>query len=153
MNEIDVNQYILLDDCAKHIYKGILSSDELANIERPYKSLHIVNTDPSYLSGSHWIAVYSYDDACEIFDSLGNNPEIYSKHFSKFLDEYRQVKYSTVKLQSEDSIKCGIFCIYYSFYRSRGFTLEQIVNTLCKDTEMNESMMDAFIAWYKSINA
>lgn len=148
MNEIDVNQSLMLDNCIRHIYSGIISSNELSHVKNAYQSLYIVNTDPAYLPGSHWIAIYSDGENCELFDSLGNNPNRYGEYFSRFMNQYKKFTYSTAKLQSDDSNKCGIFCIYYSYYRSRGFDLSQIINALCRDTQINENMMDAFMDCY-----
>lgn len=53
MNEIVLNQYLISDDLIRGIYYGVISCNELVKLDITSKSLHIVNTDPSYLPGSH----------------------------------------------------------------------------------------------------
>ena len=145
MNEIDINQYLILDQFVKQIYRGVISSNELFKIDKSVKSLYIVNTDPNYLPGSHWICIYSQGEICEIFDSLGNNPKEYSKHFTNLMQEYEKCIYSTVKLQSVSSNLCGIYCIFYCYLKSRGFELYEILNTFSENTQMNDYLMKNFL--------
>ena len=145
MNEIDINRYLVMDDKIKSIYKGIISSNELFTIEKDIKSLYIVNTDPNYLPGSHWVAVYSYNGTCEIFDSLGNKPSKYNRDFYKFLNDYKKSIYSIVKLQNDESKLCGAYCIYYCYLKSRNFTLNEIVNTFSSNKLMNDYLVSNFL--------
>ena len=145
MNEIDVNQYLILDKFIQRIYRGVISSNELYKIDKSVRSLYIVNTDPNYLPGSHWICIYSQGEICEIFDSLGNNPKEYTIHFTTFIQEYEKCTYSTVKLQSDTSNVCGIYCIFYSYLKSRGFELTEILNTFSENTQMNDCLMRDFL--------
>ena len=62
--------------------------------------MFIINTDPSYLPGKHWVAVY-VDHMCEYFDSLGKFP---NEAIGKFLfDSSRSYLRNAMQLQMENS--------------------------------------------------
>ena len=53
--------------------KSVLSRDE--TVPHNHKlSLFIYKLDPSYMSGSHWVATYVKDRVINYFDSLGMPP-------------------------------------------------------------------------------
>ena len=82
----------------------------------------IVNIDSSHMDGSHWIGLGIFKDALEIFDPLGFNilnwPRIpcglldFLHNFSRS----RNVKILP-RIQSDSSMLCGIFSIYYVIRR------------------------------------
>ena len=63
---------------------GVLPEDMLPkNISG---KCYIVNSDPSYLPGEHWIAIYFPSQSVpEFFDSLGKTPSYYSNSIVSFL--------------------------------------------------------------------
>ena len=77
----------------------------------------ICNTDPSWLSGRHWVAFYFTDKQyAEFFDSFGNRPEHYNSNFSQFLQlnsKDGKYKYNSWKLQENESNVCGLYCLLY----------------------------------------
>lgn len=148
MNELNLNYFLMLDDNIRYLYNGIISSDELNDIDENDERIYIVNVDPSYMPGSHWIVMYTNNYRCEFFDSLGNHPSIYGIHFDSFISKCNSLTFSMNKLQSKTSTKCGMYCIYYCFYKARGYDINQIVNTFTKNQTNNDNMMDAFMEWY-----
>lgn len=148
MNELDINQALILDESINLLYNGILSSNELKLVDKNRESIYIVNIDPSHMPGSHWVVIYVNTNYCEFFDSLGNEPSTYNKHFKDFISNYEMITFSKNKLQSKTSTKCGMYCIYYCYYKARGHNLIQIVNTFSTDQKCNDNMMDAFMRWY-----
>ena len=54
-------------------------------------------------------------DGIEYFDSLGKPP---SGDIEHFLNSYAYYKFSNVKIQSDNSISCGQFCLYYIYLKS-----------------------------------
>ena len=145
MNASTINEYLISDVNIKRIYRGVISSNELYKICKNNECLYVVNTDPNYLPGSHWIVIYSSNKSCEIFDSLGENPLSYGTHFTNFLFNYNKYSYCIKQLQNKMSNTCGIFCIFYIFWKTRGFDLNEIVNTFSHDTVLNEYLMRKFM--------
>ena len=73
-----------------------------------YPSSFVINLDPSYKPGSHWVAVYfDRNGVGEYFDS-----------FSHYNHMHVQKIYTTT---------CGQFVVFYIYQRSRGLMLEVIL--------------------------
>lgn len=135
------------DKIAKTIFQGVFASDQLPYRVADYPSAYIANVDPSELPGSHWVAMYFNEEGkAEFWDSYGQAPELYSKHFTDFLDRnsYYMIRNRTV-LQSLDSSVCGEYCIYYLIHRCRGFSMQTIVNRFSKKKRLNDSIVYEFV--------
>ena len=110
MNTIEISRY--LEHHPNFI--GVFPSDKhcLPKIST-YPSALIINTDPHQLPGQHWIAIYFLNkNTVEYFNTSGRQPSI--KSIIKFM--YKNAKYviyNTSQLQSDYSMTCGAFCIYY----------------------------------------
>ena len=89
--------------------------------DKKYKIGIILNLDPHYKGGSHWVAIF-IDIKKEFiiyFDSNGNKPNKRVKTFiNKVLDESKRVmiklKYfdnSNIEHQKKDG-QCGMYCLY-----------------------------------------
>lgn len=50
-------------------YKGSHSSDQIPHLKN--KECGIINLDPHYLPGSHWVAVYKENGKLCVYDSFG----------------------------------------------------------------------------------
>lgn len=71
----------------------------------------IVNLDPSYKEGSHWVAIYFGTNHAIYFDSFGRSPENEILTFIK--RNCKRYGYSNIKYQGNDSSACGYFCILF----------------------------------------
>ena len=89
----------------------------------------IANTDKSTEEGTHWVTMYKENNICEFFDSYGRPP-----FKNKFTG--KNFKHNKIKLQSIYSDVCGQYCLYFLYHRSRGITLDQIVETLKVDGDV-----------------
>jgi hypothetical protein len=88
---------------------------------------YIVNTDPHYLPGEHWVlCFFPIEGTQEYFDSYGQPPN--PKTIRKFLG--RGYRYNNKILQNLMSTVCGQYTIYYIFKRLEGSTMQQILNSL-----------------------
>ena len=101
---------------------NICSINELP---KEHKGLFIVNNEPSWLPGEHWIAVYND----ELFDSYGFPPSFYN--ISNIHN------YNKTQIQSYYSNKCWAYCIYYLLKRVDGMTLNNICKSLKYDDDKN----------------
>lgn len=136
MNTSQLTCVLNCDSFLKHVERGVLAVDQLqkASIQQ-YPSAYIVNTDPSSKRGNHWIAFYfDANKNGEFFDSYGNSPRSYSQTFLNFLlqnaDKYQ---YNDRKLQSDHSTVCGQFSAYYLMFKARGYSMQEIVDSLSFD--------------------
>ncbi len=71
----------------------------------------IINLDPSYKEGSHWVAVHFGKNSAIYFDSFGRPP---SDLITNFIERNsKRFEYSRIKYQANDSFACGYYCILF----------------------------------------
>lgn len=128
------------------LLSGIFSIDK---IPRNLKEKHFIicNLSPSTLPGSHWIAIIrSEKNTLEIFNSLGvENLDNLTPHF-KFPNNFELV-YNEQKFQSNVSVKCGFFCIYFIVHRVLNFDMsfEHLIEDIFNyDPNTNETLVTNF---------
>ena len=116
----ELQEFMLKDPWIRRYYGGVISSDEIPKVKVPNKTVHIVNTDPSYKKGQHWILIW-YHDIPEYFDPLAHFPSLQMRE-SLFLNKSSFYR-STRQVQPSFSVKCGEYCllekIMEKFYSSR----------------------------------
>ena len=99
------------------------------------------------MPGSHWIAIIrSEKNTLEIFNSLGvENLDNLTPHF-KFPNNFELV-YNEQKFQSNVSVKCGFFCIYFIVHRVLNFDMsfEHLIEDILNyDPNTNETLVTNF---------
>ena len=97
---------------------GVYPRDELP-VKIKYGHFAIVNCCKSTLPGKHWILLYQRtQNQLEFCDSFGQTPGYWG--FSKFqLPEYRSLTVNGMRMQSENSTVCGLYCLYFCHKLSR----------------------------------
>lgn len=104
-------------------FDGVYPINDLpANHKKTYKM--IVNTDPDNLPGQHWIAVLVREgNEGFVFDSFGYPPPLELQHWLNL----RKIRWTSNsrRVQSENSLLCGHFCIYFLWFAT--------ANTLCNE--------------------
>lgn len=105
-------------------FLGIFAQDHLQTLKlTEFPVTLVINLDFSNKEGSHWIALKVTRVTIEIYDSLGFHR---SKHLFKpvillkFLEKYQTNRtiYFTPTLQPDYSNMCGLYCIYFIFFRN-----------------------------------
>lgn len=128
------------DENISRYYKGIYARNELCFIELEYPALYIVNTAHSFEKYGHWVVFFVTDKGMiEYFDSLAI--KLCSRHvnFRNFvLSKNKTFSESKIRIQSQMSFSCGLFCLYFCYFRVRKFSLSCILNhfstsNLCKN--------------------
>ena len=124
---------------------GVFAEDQLKNIAlMSFPSFLVINLDPSYLSGSHWLAVRISHTSIEIFDPLGfdifNWPRIpcnllnflfrWSKHRKRFISPL---------IQSKTSLLCGYYCIAFVLCRNI-ISFNEFMN-IFKSPKQNDNLL------------
>ena len=130
MNTFQIDKILKRNIVTKRFYVGCFASDCI-----PYRSSFfpfcvVVNTDPSNLSGTHWIALFcNSTNSIEYYDSLGIWPPI-SYHIRTYLDKFNNVQFNSVMLQQPFSITCGNHVILFLYMRCLGFSMNKIISLL-----------------------
>jgi hypothetical protein len=98
-------------------FKGIFSIDTLPRRIK-YRTFCICNTDTQNGTGKHWICFIKTDKSdIECFDSLGissDKKELLIKHCNF---KGKHLKFNSNQFQKNDSITCGLFCVYFLIER------------------------------------
>ena len=101
-------------------FLGVFAADQLCGIGKNQVGTLIVNTDPYYLEGQHWISICLGDKDIYLYDSLCL--DVYkSEYFSKFLiDMNKNLHYNTIRTQSAGSIMCGYHALVFCYVMKMG---------------------------------
>ena len=140
MNTQQLQQYMLMDPYIRQYYGGVISSDQLPLVVKK-PTVYIVNTDPSWLPGEHWVTFFM-DTVCEQFDSSGIAPR---KEFETFLIAYGpNYKFNTKRVQDYDTDTCGLYCLMYAYFRCRGYSFDDFINMFKDNLSVNEIIVKYF---------
>lgn len=140
MDENTILKLMMSDPQIKHVFQGIFPSDKVPSILR--KGLYIINTDPSFMKGRHWVALSCMNNCStvEYFDSYGKEP------FTK-LDEHLKalnvkVRYNACVLQGEKSDVCGDYCVLFCYFSSRGHDMEYFISLFSDNSALNDNAVE-----------
>lgn len=117
----------------KHCFHGIYPMDMLPDKSNLWsntssnKQYIIVNTDPSYKPGEHWIALCLSKNGKhnEYFDSYGQAPNIKIAHYLN--DNYL---FLTKPMQGFLTTTCGQWCMYYILHKCFGGSFSELASSL-----------------------
>ena len=113
----------------------VCASNELPLVELKHSkpSAFIVNTDPNFKSGSHWIAIFlpggtGKNTIPEFFDPLGKPPSAYGSRFIRFLrlNAHNSYIFNRTKFQRDRSTSCGFYACFYIFKRMESVDHENV---------------------------
>ena len=96
-------------------FGGVFASDEIPFIEIKYNHLpqaFVFNYDPSYMSGSHWVACIITSDENVFFDSYGRKPIL--EEMKDFISS--NYYHNKVQYQDNYSSTCGQWCVFFLWY-------------------------------------
>jgi hypothetical protein len=99
--------------CGNH-FVGTFPCDILPDVDKKKKFALVINLSKHNTSGSHFIAIFADKNNFLYFDPLGMKCE--NKDILKFIKKNkkrRKMKQKFRKIQSDDSIFCGFFCIAF----------------------------------------
>lgn len=100
---------------------GVYAADCLPYRISPSTAI-VVNTDPHNEDGTHWVAFYLDGEEegkgiIEYFDSFGQPPHF--QFYQEFLRRNgRRYIYNDHRLQSDNSMVCGLYCLVYLYLRT-----------------------------------
>ena len=109
-------------------FSSVYSRDNLPKIkfnEKIKDGAYVINLDEYYDIGTHWIALYVYNDDVTYLDSFG--VEHIPKEIKTFINN-KNIKTNIFRIQAYDSIMCGYFCIGFINFMLAGKTLTHFTN-------------------------
>jgi len=118
MNSLELSHIISKDKLLSQTFLGVFAVDQLNFKLTRRPCCLIANTDPTNMPGKHWIAMYFDSQGVgEYFDSFGREP---TENFVSFMRKNAtKLLINKRRLQSDDTYVCGMYCVYFLFYRVR----------------------------------
>ena len=103
----------------EHKFNGVYSRDNLSSKIRD--RAYVINLDKYSDIGTHWVALYVYNDNITYFDSFG--VEHIPKRIKAFIDRSLSIITNIFRKQAYDPIMCRYFCIGFIDFMIAGKTL------------------------------
>lgn len=139
-------RYALLCMC-KDIQPFVCAKNELKFIKNKTFSI-IFNTSNNYSKGTHWCVIYKSDDSGEVqfFDSLGLPYYYYGNEIIEFLRcNSSFVRYNVRPVQSNSSISCGMFCLYFIYNRLCKINYDNVIAMFSNNKFKNDILVHDFV--------
>lgn len=112
-------------------------------------SAFVLNTDPSFKPGSHWVALYVEKNGSGWYlDSYGF-PCMIEEHLKSIKNNCRNFRYNTVQLQSDNSSVCGHFCILFLHFMSCGYSMDDFVRIFSSNLSQNDRIVRNYVSSLK----
>ena len=113
------------------VYSGALPCDKLPRSQyREDKQAFIVNTDPHDKPGTHWIALWTDGEECELFDSFALPLRAYtdSTPLVQWLERhYLRIEANARSVQAVTSQTCGYYALFYLMHKSMGGSMSEFL--------------------------
>jgi hypothetical protein len=122
---------------------GVFSRDKLFKVKRKNYSL-VINTDPSYKPGEHWVAIVCRNKHAVYFDSYGQKPK--HEEIKKFLNTSSvRWTFNKTKFQSILTSTCGYYVILFVAAHTKGVSLKKFVNLFSVYTPANDKLIQMLL--------
>ena len=144
------------DEKTRPYARGVFAADQLPTNVVEYPSAYVVNTDPSYKLGEHWLAIFfDRNGRGEFFDSYGRAPGTYPRPIKIFLHRNSRLPwiYNERQIQAPYSTTCGQHCLFFLLHRSRNVDFQTIIQMFSDNLDMNDLSVADFIERHFNIDA
>ena len=139
MNSLQIQEAVHSDNTLHSYFQGVFAIDKVPK-HLPTPSCMIVNLDPSYLPGSHWVCILkNLRGRVYYIDSFGRLPPSILK-MAQYDTEWG---FNKEVLQASNSVLCGEYCLYIVYWWVRGRKISEILSDFYSPNE-NEVMVDLF---------
>ena len=121
-------------------FNGVYSRD---NLHKTIKNgAYVINLDEYEDAGTHWIALYVKDYEIIYFDSFGI--EHVPKEIKEFIG-HKNIKTNIFRIQGDNSVMCGYFCIGFIDFIFAGKSLTDFTSLFCPyDFRSNDDMISSY---------
>ena len=99
-------------------FNGVYSRDNSPTIIK--NGAYVINLNEYANVGTHWIALYVKNNEVIYFDSFG--VEHVPKEIKRFI-RHKNTKSNIFRIQADDSVMCGYFCIGFIGFMFAGKSL------------------------------
>ena len=109
------NQFVhcLIEKLELKNYHGVLSADEIKAEYMPVNSIYLVNTDPSYRPGEHFLLLFkTKKDEISFYDPLARKIDFYDAVYPR-LEGFKIIPLRKRPHQALESVHCGFFVIHF----------------------------------------
>ena len=121
-------------------FNGVYSRDNLLKTIK--NGAYVINLDEYQDVGTDWIALYVKDNEITYFDSF--DVEHVPKEIKKFI-VHKNIKTNIFRIQADNSIMCGYFCIGFIDFMFAGKSLIDFTSLFSPyDIRKNDDMMSYF---------
>ena len=106
LSDTVLNHLAREDPELKPYFRGVSPVDKLPTVSkwRVVRDAYIVNTDPAGEPGEHWLAIWTHNRMCEVFDSFGLRLSSYkTPTLQAWFKQWGEVMTSDQTLQAMDS--------------------------------------------------
>ena len=123
-------------------FNGVYSR---GNLPKTIKNgAYVINLDEYADAGTHWVALYVKDNGIIYFDSSG--VEHVPKQIKRFI-QYKNIKTNIFRIQADNSIMCGYFCIGFIDFIFTGKSFIDFTSLFSHyDFKKND---DIFLSYFK----
>jgi hypothetical protein len=135
-----IERILLSTKTGRKSFRGCFPSDRLPNpLKYPFGI--IINEDPSFKQGSHWVAVFAKDaETVYYFDSFARKP---IESIEKYLSNFAHVSKNSQSFQSLIGQTCGQYCIFFIYYSSLGISYHNTLKILS-----NQENPDVYVQYF-----
>lgn len=114
------------------VYAGTRPCDRLPVLQdRACQRAYIVNTDPHDEPGMHWVALWTDNDECEMFDSFSLPLIAYelAEPLKQWIERHYHICTSNAQsVQAVTSQTCGYYALFYLIVKSKGGTMNDFLS-------------------------
>ena len=104
-------------------FNGVYSRDNLPKTIK--NGAYVINLDKYEDVGTHWVVLYVKNNGITYFNSFG--VEHVSKEIKRFIC-HKDIKTNIFRIQADNSILCGYFCIRFIDFMFAGKSLIDFTN-------------------------
>ena len=120
---------------ASPIFEGVFAADQLpGSPEKIQDRAYIVNTDKINKPGTHWLAIFTKNYKCEVFDSYRLPLNWYkpSDVVEWVSENFETINSNEVTLQEMESQSCGQYALMYLKRKARGKSMHDFTSLFKK---------------------
>ena len=133
LNTIEIYTALNNEPNTEKCLTAVCSRTGLKDIKEKPK-LVIVNTDPVWEPGTHWLLLYFNDSGvCEFFDSLGKDTADYHQEIENFMSLHTTkpyIKVNQYRIQPINTALCGHYCLWYAYGRCSGTSMKKLIDDI-----------------------
>lgn len=112
------------------------------------QALFIYNLEPSYMSGSHWVATFVKNGVINYFDSFGMPP------FQEIVNHAKKkdvtLLHQNNQIQNLYTTTCGYFCLYFLNEMNKGTSYYDLLSVFDINNTMNdEKFIEKYFLYVK----